>query len=716
MVKLSLKIFKAPTSKGLVLGDKMKKSLIILMMSLMLDVALAGKVLRFSRKIEDPARVFSLQEEDSNLAQKRVRRYFVVQFKNMATEELKKELNASGIEILQYIPDDAFIVFGELGTIEELSAGPEIEKVVPFVPSWKIGSGFGPMSVFNRSESIPIVLKTFHTDELDRLVESIPTHSLEYASGHYLVANVSHEQVLQLANAEGVHWIQPYHTMSLAVESFTPMDQPVNENKGLCEELSGMESGTQIMNFESAWAKDLTGRGQTVTVADTGLDLGKVSDLPLDFRNVTKGFIFGFMNSDWGDRNGHGTHVSGSVAANGSFCDGKLKGGAFEANLMMEGMFSEMRQSLTVPAKFSDLFEPAFSEGSRIHTNSWGDNFSVGIYDGGSFQVDQFMWEHPDFLILFAAGNLGLDVDGDGRIDPGSVTSPGTAKNALTVGASENLVLRGGSQRKLGQIKDKWRVEPIASDTISNNPDGIAAFSSRGPTNDGRTKPDVVAPGTNILSNASHMPDAGTLWGRFNEDFNYSGGTSMSTPLVAGGAAILRQYLIEFLKIEPSAALIKAILMITATEMYPGQFGEVGAAKGQEILTARPNGVEGYGRANMASATDLTDFKLIDERLGVQQGGELSYDFESKSGSLKALLLYTDAPADPNVELSLVNDLDLQVRDPSGQVHKLEDRINNGELIEINDRPAGIYHIVVKGIKIPQGKEGFQPFALVVSE
>jgi subtilisin family serine protease len=96
-----------------------------------------------------------------------------------------------------------------------------------------------------------------------------------------------------------------------------------------------------------------------------------------------------------------------------------------------------------------------------------------------------------------------------------------------------------------GIISLCYSVEPIASDLISNNANGMAAFSSRGPADDGRIKPDIVAPGTNIISNKSHYPGAQLLWGQHetNPDYVYSGGTSMATPLTAA-RHLVRQWLV----------------------------------------------------------------------------------------------------------------------------------------------------------------------------
>ncbi len=107
-------------------------------------------------------------------------------------------------------------------------------------------------------------------------------------------------------------------------------------------------------------------------------------------------------------------------------------------------------------------------------------------------------------------------------------------------------------------------VNPLGSDLVADNPEGMAAFSGRGPTTDGRIKPDVVAPGTAVLSTRSRaVVTASTDWGVSNDPaFFFDGGTSMATPLVAGCAALVRQFLVTDHAIaSPSAALVKALLI-----------------------------------------------------------------------------------------------------------------------------------------------------------
>ena len=209
-------------------------------------------------------------------------------------------------------------------------------------------------------------------------------------------------------------------------------------------------------------------------------------------------------------------------------------------------------------------------------------------------------------------------------------------------------------------------------------------------------------------------------------------GTSMSTPLVAGMATVVRQYFTEgrYPGIStPSAALIKAVLVNGAVDISPGQYGA--APTTREIPPGRPNNVEGWGRANLNQSLFRnagagvkifgTDVKSAD---AVGTGEFREYQVEVKAGMpLLVNLAWTDYPGSLAAATELVNDLDLEIFGPAG-AHYYEggagfDRKNNLVGIEIATPQTATYTIRVTGYNVPQGDfvnfGGKQPFAVVAS-
>lgn len=374
------------------------------------------------------------------------------------------------------------------------------------------------------------------------------------------------------------------------------------------------------------------------------------------------------------------------------------------------------------PAAADDLaaeLQQAYAAGERVVALRRG-AADAGAYAATSRAVDAFVHAHPDLLVVAAAGNAAVDLaPADGVADAGTLGSPATAKNVLSAGAAE------GRRDVARAWRDSWpedfAVEPIALDRMAqaDGPQGLAAFSGRGPCADGRIKPDLVAPGTFVAvprpANSDYVG-----WGAAeNTNEIFVGGTGVAAEQVADAARQARQWLAEQRGLEsPSAALVKALLMAGARDLAPGQYGT--GAK-QEIPFDRPNNAQGAGLLDPAGALQPGEGASIElhDATGLATGAADVYELSMNlpGGRFVLVLAYSDPAAAPCAGKQLVNDLDLTVRKPSGALLHANglpgsDDVNNVEMIEFEADEAGTYLARVAARAVPWG--GSQPYALVV--
>ncbi len=318
-----------------------------------------------------------------------------------------------------------------------------------------------------------------------------------------------------------------------------------------------------------------------------------------------------------------------------------------------------------------NLESMAYNDGVRISTNSWGAS-TFGGYDTRAQTYDALVRDaqpagstfptagNQEMVILFAAGNDGAGAQ--------SVGAPGTAKNVITVGASENVQSLGGT--------DFCGIGDAGSDSAND----IIGFSSRGPTSDGRKKPEIQAPGTHITGgvfqqNLDANPPAGTgddgacftaggVCGGAGIDFHPAGqefytssdGTSHSTPAVAGAAALIRQRFINASLAPPSPAMTKAALMNTASHMTG-----VGA---NDTLWSNN---QGMGLMNLNSFFDLfvTPSVLREQSVANTFGATgqqraITGNVSTNTKPFRVTLAWTDPPG-PTSGNTFINNLDLEV-------------------------------------------------------
>lgn len=612
--------------------------------------------------------------------------YYIVQFNDTVQEMWKQDISKVGGELFDYVPNNAFIVRMNGSTVSTVSKLEQVRWIGEYFPEYKIDPALQEKMEENVSMELMISLfepvnegniKEKVTEEIISLGGAI----LDGSGNDRIHLKIESSEIPALSIIKDVKWIEGYEPLIV----FNDVAR-------------GIINATYVNeNY------NLTGNGQILAIADTGLDTG-VNNASMNPDLYGRILDIQFIGGDGPqDRNGHGTHVTGSAVGNGSLSDGQYKGVAPEAQLVFQSIGYE-NGTVVVPANLSVLFEDAYELGARIHSNSWG-GFGNGSYMTSSKDVDQFMWTHPDMLIVFAAGNSGTDSDHDGIIDNDSISYPGTAKNCLTVGASENN--RDQILHTWGDIwYSDYPVAPITNDYIANDPKGVAAFSGRGPTDDGRIKPDIVAPGTFIISTRSSVSDT-VGWGAVNEDYIYMGGTSMATPIAAGSLALIRQNYLDNLNVTPSAALLKATVINGASDMQPGQYGN--------DVTAQPDYNQGWGLVNLREALYPASGSIHfadNVELSTGDAVEKNYYVSSSSRPLKITLVWTDHYGTELAQKELVNDLTLLVVQPDGTEVVVNDTVNNVEQVLFEEPEAGWYTVKVAGESVPMGP---QPCAIVVS-
>ncbi len=298
-----------------------------------------------------------------------------------------------------------------------------------------------------------------------------------------------------------------------------------------------------------------------------------------------------------------------------------------------------------------------WQSGGRISSNSWGLTVAPTTYDDGdqaydigTRDADNTQGGNQEMIYIFAAANLGPGA--------GSVSSPASGKNVLTVGASENV---------RNQWTDGCGIGPSGAD----NANDVISFSGRGPAPGQRAKPEVIGPGTHIQSGASNFSGyTGTgVCDKYHPTgqtvFAASSGTSHSTPETSGIASLSWWWIeqggagsaagtVDEIggNRAPSPALMKAWMMAHPTYL-------TGVSANDNL----PSNSQGYGMPNMTLMFDDTPKVLLDQSETFDNSGETrtyTWGVVDPSKPVRIALAWTDEPGQLGTSPQ-VNNLDLTV-------------------------------------------------------
>jgi hypothetical protein len=615
--------------------------------------------------------------------------YYLIHCRGPVYPEHVEAIKAAGGTVYSYVANYAFVVRMDGNSVVLVENLPFVDWIGIYQPAYKVSSQEEFEELHGVHKITVIMYPDADCDKVIAYLEGIGATINDVAKTEWdqlINCEVDLEHLHEIARVDEVNWVEPWYKMEL-------------HNNNVQWIVQTGSSGNRRV-----WDMGITGDGELISTCDSGIRTSHYA-----FRNTSTTWIstwgdypshrkiiayepansYGAGYADFGDESGlyyHGTHTAGTACGDDDVMGSPstYDGVAIDSRIFfLDGGGSQ--GGIYLYPNLNTLFNEPYTGNAagsvKCMSNSWGSPVG-GQYTASSAQVDQFMWDHPDFLIFFSTGN-----NGPGS---GTVGAPSSAKNCVSVGGCRN----------------------------GSNYQQIYTSSSRGPTQDGRYKPTIIAPGQTV--NSAYGGNDNSYWGME--------GTSMATPAANGAGVLVREYFRDGWyptgaanpsdSMSPSAALVKAVLVISADPSVSG-------------YTNVPNNNIGWGRIDLDSslyfAGDTKKLSVIDEQTGLSTGQyvEYTYSVSSSGEAFRVALVWTDYPATAGAGIKLINDLNLTVTDPSANQYRGNvysggqsttggsyDSLNVEECVRINTPATGTWTVRVDALNCPQGP---QPFAIVVT-
>jgi subtilase family protein/BACON domain-containing protein len=644
---------------------------------------------------------------------------YVVQFVGPIQDAWLNTLKSTGARVVSYVANNAYVVYCDARSAALVSRlqdeEPSVQWVGDYESAYKMDQAMTAARTMGDAASVMVTVQLLEdVEESAQQAFNLRRYSRQFISEtrvmnyRNITAVIPASQLTELANSDGVFAIE---RAAERVRLDEAQGQIVAGN------LSGNSpTGPGYLSWLASKGFNSSQFGSfAVNVADDAFSLTGHPDLP----NTR----IAFQNNPTAQAGAQGGHGFLNAHIVGGFNSGT--GSAFEdANGFNYGLGIAPWARVGVTAIFGNgasspaaWENTAYGQGARISSNSWG-FIDLFRYDSNAQQVDRVVRDaqsgvagNQQMIVVFAAGN-----DGSGA---NTVSSPGTAKNVISVGASENFRQTGADGCGVGN-------------TGADSANDIIGFSSRGPVNstggDGRVKPDIVAPGTHVEAGVPQSNyDGSSVCNQFfpagQTLYGWSSGTSHSTPAVAGGAALVYQFFLNSGLSAPSPAMTKAFLMNSAAYM-------TGVGAGGNL----PSNSQGMGRMDLGRAFDGAQRLVVDQTQTLGATGQTfqtTGSVATTSQPFRVTLAWSDAPG-PTTGSPAVNNLDLEVT-INGQTFRgnvfsgansttggAADPRNNAESVFLPAGTSGNFTVTVRAANIAgDGVPGNadttdQDFALVI--
>ncbi len=564
----------------------------------------------------------------------------IIQFKELPGARKQAELRRQGIELYDYIPENSFLA-GIRGSFSASDLGAKgIQALVPMNRSLK--SGIYGLDANNRRDVSAAPSRNYH-------LKLIP--GADSTEGRNLLENSistfgADGQVIKFLTPDLAECRLTGRVLNhLLDQSFLLYVMEAPALGILNSEATDIQQSDQLhTGFEGMPA--ISGKGVVLGIGDNG------RIYHIDHRYNEEGQSYNGAS--------HATHVAGTMGGAG-ILDPAMKGNAWQSTLIVDYFNTIIDRSPEYYQKGMVVTNNSYGAGSQCLPYS-------GLYTGYCVQGDQQLLDLPNLVHVFAAGNEGGLKCGDFPTGFRTIDNAfQAAKNVITVGAT--------------------------------NKDANLFRWSKGPTLDGRLKPEITAIGDGTRSTAT------------NNTYAIDYGTSMSAPQVTGVLGLLYERYRQLNgNVDPPGDLMKAIVCNTATDI---------GNKGVDFTN-------GFGFLNARKAIEVVNAKTYLSGT-IDNGGETRFEINlpAQVKDLKIMLYWHDKPSSLYTFKNLVNDLDISVISPEGlEVFPMildtsaagvnapaiagKDHINNIEQVVVENAAPGIYTILVKGFKVPAGPQSFR--------